>query len=410
MSRWPESSIIVTQPRRIAATSIAKRVAKEMHAGRVGGLVGYQIGMKSELSASTRVLFCTTGILLRRLVTSKEKSASEFTHIILDEMHEMDMDMAFVLVVLKRLLQQYPKLKLILMSATVDASKMAAYFAPYSVSATSARRVLDSSTDSSWRPDPGNRAWGDRPQVGGWGGGCGGAGGQSSSIHEKVSAGWVGADSAIESHGQRKSPRSLSSQEHSVPIVNVSGRLFPVQTVWVEEAFELLNPESKGFKPSALELSSNAYSAMVGGCQWEFNPSRPRVSDELVDLICRLILCIDRHDRDECCVGPDTSGVHFKAVLVFMPGFGEIQALMRALSKWCGHGRLFVAVPLHSQVAREEQQQAFETFPNQRKIIISTNIAESSLTVPDVRYVHVVLSYSCTHTKLISRGGEQVRH
>ena len=80
-----------------------------MRAGKVGGLVGYQIGMKSEMSESTRVLFCTTGILLRRLVTNKAKSASEFTHIILDEMHEMDMDMAFVLLVLKRLLQQYPK-------------------------------------------------------------------------------------------------------------------------------------------------------------------------------------------------------------------------------------------------------------------------------------------------------------
>ena len=89
LSRWPESSVIVTQPRRIAATSIAKRVATEMRAGRVGGLVGYQIGMKSELSASTRVLFCTTGILLRRLVTNKEKSASEFSHIILDETHEL---------------------------------------------------------------------------------------------------------------------------------------------------------------------------------------------------------------------------------------------------------------------------------------------------------------------------------
>jgi HrpA-like RNA helicase len=79
LSRWPEANMIVTQPRRIAATSIAKRVAGEMRAGAVGGLVGYQIGMKSELSASTRLLFCTTGILLRRLVTNKEKSAAEFT-------------------------------------------------------------------------------------------------------------------------------------------------------------------------------------------------------------------------------------------------------------------------------------------------------------------------------------------
>ena len=69
------------------------------------------------------------------------------------------------------------------------------------------------------------------------------------------------------------------------------------------------------------------------------------------------------------------------AILVFMPGFGEIQSLLGALEGSCGPGRPFVPVALHSQLARSEQQQAFGQFPGQRKIIVSTNIAESSLTV-----------------------------
>lgn len=226
-----------------------------MGAGRVGGLVGYQIGLKSVLSAGTRVLFCTTGILLRRLVSNKEKTASEFSHIILDEMHEMDMDMAFVLVVLKRLLRQYPKLKLVLMSATVDASKMARYFARIDTIATMPERSrMDQLQVNSCGAETPNRKLGvriQRQKLGGWGG----VEDQSEFdvVCDRASTGWSGTDSSKESHGERES--GCHDRTLSVPIVNVSGRLFPVETVWIEEVFELLNPESSGFKPSALDLT-----------------------------------------------------------------------------------------------------------------------------------------------------------
>jgi hypothetical protein len=272
------------------------------------------------------------------------------------------------------------------------------------------------STSTSTSSDSGSR------YASGWGGGgpehrvsvAGGGGG---------GGGWGGADEV-------DAPRSSSSSSHSaaaaatataattaaavvqpcvVPIVNVSGRLFEVETVWIEEAFALLDPTAPGYMACGIpdmDLSAASHTRLVGGCDWEMNASRPRVSNELVDVIVRLILAIDTHDRDHCRAS-SSAGSSYKAVLVFMPGFGEIQSLMRALEPWCGRSAsasaragagagykhhdgklpLFVAVPLHSQVAREEQQQAFATFPHQRKVIISTNIAESSVTVPDVRYV-----------------------
>eukprot|EP01050_Picozoa_sp_SAG11_P007017 SAG11_NODE_570_length_8454_cov_19.886655_10_plen_147_part_00 len=118
----------MTQPRRLAATSIARRVADEMRTA-VGGVVGFQIGMQAQFDpARTRLLFCTTGILLRRLVTGGARALAEFTHVILDEMHEMDLDMGFVLTILKRLLNDAPSVKLILMSATVNAGEKSCAF------------------------------------------------------------------------------------------------------------------------------------------------------------------------------------------------------------------------------------------------------------------------------------------
>ena len=154
-------------------------------------------------------------------------------------------------------------------------------------------------------------------------------------------------------------------------MLQVSGRLFAVETVWIEEAFALLDPSAKGFRPCGdiyghgMDLSPATHTATVGGCEWELNSSRPRVSNELVDMIVRLILAIDTHDRAECSKhgqgqrstssgpagagagGGGGGGAGYKAVLVFMPGFGEIQSLMRALEQWCGsgRGRPFVAVP-----------------------------------------------------------------
>ncbi|KAJ6928032.1 DExH-box ATP-dependent RNA helicase DExH7 [Populus alba x Populus x berolinensis] len=127
-------NIICTQPRRIAAISVAERVADERcepSPGAVGSLVGYQVRLDSARNEKTKLLFCTTGILLRKL--AGDRSLSGITHVIVDEVHERSLLGDFLLIVLKNLIekqssQDTPKLKVILMSATVDSNLFSRYF------------------------------------------------------------------------------------------------------------------------------------------------------------------------------------------------------------------------------------------------------------------------------------------
>ncbi|KAG8444118.1 hypothetical protein GDO86_009340 [Hymenochirus boettgeri] len=119
------SNIICTQPRRISAISVAERVAQE-RAERVGISVGYQIRLESVKSAATRLLYCTTGVLLRRL--EGDTALHGVTHVIVDEVHERTEESDFLLLVLKDVMIQRPELKIILMSATLNADLFSQYF------------------------------------------------------------------------------------------------------------------------------------------------------------------------------------------------------------------------------------------------------------------------------------------
>ena len=129
--------IICTQPRRLAAINIAKRIAQELNEP-VGQRVGYQVGMESMASEKTQITFMTTGIFLMRLVNNPQ-SLNTCTHIILDEVHERDLDIDFSMVVIKHLLaktedqDESKKFKLILMSATFNTELFANYFAKLSI-------------------------------------------------------------------------------------------------------------------------------------------------------------------------------------------------------------------------------------------------------------------------------------
>jgi len=101
MSKNKYCNIIVTQPRRIAAISVSKQVNRE-RCCKDGLLVGYQVGRKKNYNPSTtKILYCTTEILLLKII--KAKSLSEFSHIILDEVHERTLEMDFLLLVIKKL-------------------------------------------------------------------------------------------------------------------------------------------------------------------------------------------------------------------------------------------------------------------------------------------------------------------
>ncbi|KAL0397321.1 UNVERIFIED_CONTAM: DExH-box ATP-dependent RNA helicase DExH3 [Sesamum calycinum] len=117
-------SIICTQPRRISAMAVAERVAAE-RGEKIGESVGYKVRLEGMKGRDTRLLFCTTGILLRRLLVDRNLKGT--THVIVDEIHERGMNEDFLLIVLKDLLPRRPELRLILMSATLNA-ELFSYF------------------------------------------------------------------------------------------------------------------------------------------------------------------------------------------------------------------------------------------------------------------------------------------
>jgi len=127
------AKIICTQPRRISALGLADRVSDE-RCSIVGQEVGYIIRGESKSSSQTKITFVTTGVLLRRLQTSGGSSddvvasLADVSHVIIDEVHERSLDTDFLLVLLRDVLRKRKDLKLILMSATLDAGVFEDYF------------------------------------------------------------------------------------------------------------------------------------------------------------------------------------------------------------------------------------------------------------------------------------------
>ncbi|KAK2182376.1 hypothetical protein NP493_355g01027 [Ridgeia piscesae] len=118
--------IFCTQPRRLAALSVAERVAAE-RGEKIGQTVGYQIRLESRVSPKTLLTFCTNGVLLRTLMGS-DNALAMVTHVIVDEVHERDRFNDFLLIALRDILPKYKGLKLILMSAALNVQLFSAYF------------------------------------------------------------------------------------------------------------------------------------------------------------------------------------------------------------------------------------------------------------------------------------------
>ncbi|MEP4048795.1 MAG: DEAD/DEAH box helicase, partial [Luteolibacter sp.] len=114
-----------TQPRRIAAVSVAKRVAEELKV-ELGGFVGYQVRFDDRTSRETRVKFMTDGILLAE--TQGDRDLGKYDALILDEAHERSLNIDFLLGYLKRLLERRPDFKLVISSATLDAGSFVEFF------------------------------------------------------------------------------------------------------------------------------------------------------------------------------------------------------------------------------------------------------------------------------------------
>lgn len=114
-----------TQPRRIAARSIAERVAEELK-DSVGGRVGYKVRFTDEVSARTQLKLMTDGVLLAEI--QRDRKLSKYDTIIIDEAHERSLNVDFLLGYLKQLLPRRPDLKLIITSATIDTERFSQHF------------------------------------------------------------------------------------------------------------------------------------------------------------------------------------------------------------------------------------------------------------------------------------------
>ncbi|XP_011867555.1 PREDICTED: putative ATP-dependent RNA helicase TDRD9 [Vollenhovia emeryi] len=274
-------NIIVTQPRRIAALSIAKRVSEERD-WPVGTIVGYQMGLIRNISQDTRITYCTTGVLLNKL--TNKKHLMDYTHIILDEVHERDEDMDFLLLVIRKLLRTNSTMvKIILMSATIDVDRFSAYFST-----------------------------------------------------------------------------PVENQLLPAPIIEiVKGGLYDVSVYYLNEMDNLGNiPEVD---------------------------REPKFTLAMAEFSARIIHVFDSIDKKNS----DTSNEYERStVLMFLPGYGEIEELRTVLLSPKYADTNWDIIILHSLISTEEQENIFKKPPpNSRRLILSTNIAESSITVPNVKYV-----------------------
>ncbi|KAK9832693.1 hypothetical protein WJX81_000845 [Elliptochloris bilobata] len=329
------ASLICTQPRRIAAISVAERVASERGQpapGSEGAIVGYHVRLDAATTAATRLLFCTTGILLRRLAS--DPTLARVSHVIVDEVHERTLQGDFLMALLRDIVATRRvagnPLKVVLMSATLDSDLFARYFGGCAVLAAGGRTfpvqhhfLEDAYAVTGYRLAP------DSPAAL-----CSGGGGRDRRRRLEHAA------------GQRA--------KHLV------------KEGWGDDEADVapLNRDFDAARYADLPLSARRNLARV---------DETRIDYELLEELVAHIY----DDYDE------------GAILVFLPGMGEITATLERLTATAAHrtGRMQV-LPLHSSVSPQEQRRIFlRPPPGVRKVVLATNIAETSLTIEDVVYV-----------------------
>lgn len=323
-------NIVVTQPRRISAMSLACRVTQELGCedgpGSKSSLCGYQIRMENQSGDWTRLLYCTTGVLLRKL--QHDRHLSSLTHIIVDEVHERSVQSDFLLTILKDVVMKRSDLQLILMSATVDCDKFSNCFNRCPVITIPGRTFpvevfhLEDIVE------------------------------QTGYVLEKDS---------------EYSQKILEEEEEvTVSVTQKGGKTLQQKEVIVRDS-------SSGWD---LGPDLDHFSSRTRHVLQYMNPNKINV-DLLVDLI-------DYLDKAPQFV--DVDG----AILVFLPGLAHIQQLYDLLSsdKRFRDKTRYRIVALHSTLSSKDQAAAFTVPPHEvRKIVLSTNIAETGVTIPDVVFV-----------------------
>lgn len=254
-------------------------------------------------------MYATTGIVMRMLEGSND--LKDITHIVLDEVHERTIDSDFLLIVLRKLMVRRPDLKVVLMSATVDAQRFSKY--------------LD-----------------------------------------------------------------------GAPVLNVPGRTFPVQVKYLEDAVELTGYSlDNGLQEKYTDLDDDvevAETVLSDSAKAENTKALRGYSGKTRNTIAQMDeyrIEFELVTQLLAKIATDTNlEMYSKAVLVFLPGIGEIRQLNDMLVGHPVFSSNWYVYPLHSTIASEDQEAAFLVPPpGTRKIVLATNIAETGITIPDVTCV-----------------------
>ncbi|MGN7862334.1 ATP-dependent RNA helicase HrpA [Microbacterium sp. 22303] len=271
-----------TQPRRLAARTIAERVAEELHVP-LGGLVGYKVRFTDQVSDETRIALMTDGILLNEI--HRDRLLRRYDAIIIDEAHERSLNVDFLLGYLHRILPERPDLKVVITSATIDPHSFAKHFA--------------------------------------------------------------------EADGE------------PAPVVEVSGRTYPVEIRYRP----LVDPV-----PELVEGPGSTKSLRQAQGPRKRTESEP---EDEVTAIVRALQELDREERGD--------------VLVFLPGEAEIRDAADAIrGAYRSQTAPVEVLPLYGRLSAAEQHRVFEPSTVaglRRRVILATNVAETSLTVPGIKYV-----------------------
>eukprot|EP00102_Acyrthosiphon_pisum_P022829 XP_016660039.1 PREDICTED: dosage compensation regulator-like isoform X3 [Acyrthosiphon pisum] len=296
-------NIICTQPRKISAISIADRVAFERKED-IGLSVGYSVRFDSIFPRSTgAILFCTVGVLLRKL----ENGMRGISHVIVDEIHERGVNSDFLMVVLKDMVYNYPDLRVIFMSATINTAMFSKYF-------------------------------------------------------------------------------------NCCPVIDIKGRCYPVKEYFLEDIVQVLNYQPT---PDIKKRMNKDYDdEYVIDAQDHEENCNLLVSDDYPPEVKSKVALISEKYVDFEIIEALLTHIEIKmnipgAVLIFLPGWTLISALQKYLTeKQFFASSKFCVLPLHSQLPCADQRRVFEPVPSGvRKVILSTNIAETSITIDDVVFV-----------------------
>uniref|UniRef100_A0A8C5WWC9 RNA helicase n=1 Tax=Laticauda laticaudata TaxID=8630 RepID=A0A8C5WWC9_LATLA len=323
-------NIVCTQPRRISAVSLATRVCEELGCengpGGRNSLCGYQIRMESRTGEATRLLYCTTGVLLRKL--QDDVLLSNVSHVIVDEVHERSVQSDFLLIILREILHKRSDLHLILMSATVDSEKFSSYFTHCPILRISGRSYPV----------------------------------EVFHVEDVIEeTGFV-----LEKDSEYCQKFFEEEEEITVNVTSKGGGITKYQ-----ESVPVQVATSIELGPHFQKYSSRTREAIYCMNPYKIN----------FDLILELLAFLDKSPQFKNMEG---------AVLIFLPGLAHIQQLYDLIftDRRFDLRKRHQLIALHSVLSTQEQASAFTLPPlGVRKIVLATNIAETGITIPDVIFV-----------------------